>query len=230
MDWFTKERKGDEGGGTLGLEEQEPYEEDDVDGDSEAKTEDDYFKYVNGRRLRKRQQKTNYAEKPRRSLGTENNKSTGGGATSTFPSPSWSCSSSTCSTTSSSGWCTSSVMSSFTGSALFSLDELRWAFLPKSRKSKKRNAKKATTAVDNNGGGRQQAQSLKVPYDRATAVAATTRVSSHEGEERERDLKWNSIYETKSRLARGDKYKVRGKRQDHLGAVQYLIEWDSGAA
>lgn len=222
MDWFTKEHKGDEAGGPLlilGLEE--PDEEDDADGDSEPKTEDEYFKYVNGRRLRKRQQKTNYATKPKRSLGADSK-----AAPFTFPSPSWSCSSSTCSTTSSStGWCTSSVMSSFTGaSPLFSLDELRWAFLPKSRKSKKRNAKKAPES------GRQQAAavpSLKVPYERAGA-----RVSSHEGDGREleRDLKWNSIYETKSRLARGDKYKVRGKRQDHSGTVQYLIEWESGAA
>lgn len=39
------------------------------------------------------------------------------------------------------------------------------------------------------------------------------------------------VEETRSRLARGDKYVVRGKRQDTRGNVQYLIEWgENGVA
>lgn len=221
MDWFTKERPvthlGVNGGGgtnhnnnNLELELELATAEEEDEGEAPAKDEATYCD-ANGRRLRKRQEKMNYKDIQRRS----------GGGPATFPSSSsqtsWSCSSST---SSSASWCatSSSVVSSLVnGGSLFTLDELRWAFLPKSHRSKRRSVtKKPTTTAT-----AEKRQSVsKVPYEKTTAEVEEARAGAA------------APFETKSRLARGDKFVVRGKRQDALGNVQYLLEWgeNGGAA
>lgn len=175
--------------------------EEEDEADAPAKDDATYCD-ANGRRLRKRQEKMNYKDIQRRS----------GGGPATFPSSSsqtsWSCSSSTSS--SSASWCASSsvVSSLINGGSMFTLDELRWAFLPKSHRSKRRSVTKKPTTTTTT----EKRQSVpKVPYEKTADESSS--------------LSKEAPFETKSRLARGEKFVVRGKRQDAQGNVQYLLEW-----
>lgn len=252
MDWFTKERRGDamatptvsfassSGNGVDSRNGEEiDLPEEDEDGEGDTAKDDEYCEYANGRRLRKRQQKQNYKDIQR--------KSGCGGATFSSAlcqsSSSWSCSSSASSTASSVAWCASSFGGNSPSALnMFTLEELRWAFLPKSHKFKRRGQKKGAAAVIE----KKIAQQLpvKVPYERqrrtsrdASSAAEYTQNEGASGRRRGEDLKLldviggrDTTFETKSRLARGEKFVVRGKRQDQRGNVQYLVEWESGKA
>lgn len=122
---------------------------------------------------------------------------------------------------------------------MFTLDELRWAFLPKFKRRGGVKKEKGSTS-----------NTVKVPYEKlssregSSSSSSSSRANSrrasrdvqHEMREEVKMLlngpgsEGGVVMEAKSRLARGDKYSVRGKRQDSLGNVQYLIEWENKGA
>lgn len=235
MDWFTKEvnRNGEDDGPVTGNS--------DGDGDGLVKDEDEdepeqpFNENANGRRLRKRDQKRNYKDIQR---------SAGISAYSSGSSSSWSCASSTASSTSSNT--AMAVISPFIANAqpLFTLEELRWAFLPKAHKSHRPrsskkwldtgSASKRTAKVPYSGEEKQSSAassrtssrraSREVQPSTATANTATAEYTTNNDK-----LKLIGVgielHATKSRIAKGDNFRVRGKRRDSQGNVQYLIEW-----
>lgn len=85
---------------------------------------------------------------------------------------------------------------------------------------------------------------VKVPYEKSREGSSSSSSSRANSRRASRDVQHEMreevkmllngqgseggvVMEANSRLARGDKYSVRGKRQDSLGNVQYLIEWEN---
>lgn len=273
MDWFTKERRKCDpltnnnnsnsiptpGSDSLDVHP-EDLEEDDI------KPEDDQFfqDSTTGRRLRKRSQKRNYKDLQRTSISNSSTAilaSNNINSTSTS-STSWSCASSSSSSSSSavvpvnnsnnnnsSSSAPWSVVSPFgTSSNVFTLDELRWAFLPKfKRRGGVKKEKGSTTCERERKSNNSLSNTVKVPYEKSREGSSSSSSSSSRANSRRasRDVQnemreevklllngkgesqGGIVMEAKSRLARGDKYSVRGKRQDSLGNVQYLIEWEN---
>lgn len=250
MDWFTKEKAS--GSAAVDAEIAEDEEEAVIKEEATAAAEEEFYKDANGRRLRKRQQKRNYKDIQRVSMTNSHSSGTAS---------SWSCASSTSSSSTSSSSATPALLVSpfaASGSSQFTLDELRWAFLPKSHKSFRRRSTKKVGPV-----GAAEKKSVKVPYEKTTATTTTTETGSSSSSSssrtssrrasreaaaasvgvavvaeytmmNRRDVKLltaggdGSSADTKARLAKGETFIVRGKRQDSQGNVQYLIEWTKG--
>lgn len=276
MDWFTKERRkcdpltnnninsNNHSIPTPGSDSLDVHPED-LEED-EIKQEDDQFfqDSTTGRRLRKRSQKRNYKDLQRTSISNSSTaiiaSNNNINSTSTS-STSWSCASSSSSSSSaavapvnnscsnnnssSAPW---SVVSPFgTSSNVFTLDELRWAFLPKFKRRGGVKKEKGSTSNERKSNNNPLSNTVKVPYEKlssregSSSSSSSSRANSrrasrdvqHEMREEVKMLlngprsEGGVVMEAKSRLARGDKYSVRGKRQDSLGNVQYLIEWEN---
>lgn len=263
MDWFTKEVQRVKNGKSpqdVGDDEEAAVAAIDIakvkpDEDNNDDDENSLTKSEDGRRLRKRQQKRNYKDIQRVSL-------TNSVTVTTNSNSSWSCASSTSSSTTSSwtGAAQSLMVSPFSTTAasnssapMFTLEELRWAFLPKSHKSfRRRRSGKGGSAGGAVKSESKKQKSIKVPYDKVESSSGSSRSSSRRASRDVADtytstskvdleagsgingggkgIKEGADFvarmKTKERIERGDKYIVRGKRRDKKGIVQYLIEWE----
>ena len=167
MDWFKKEvmRSGATDDADIEMDD------DVVKQDEEEKL----FEDANGRRLRKRDKKQNYKDIQRIPFSSTVTNSSQATASATTGSSSWSCASST---TSSSSMASGGILLSpfITASATqpqFTLEELRWAFLPKSHKSFKRRSTGVATKPT-----KDAKKPAKVPYTEIVSSASSSRTSS----------------------------------------------------